>query len=148
MSHYVCPKCNHKEFIFGENGGKNIAEDMNLEILGNIPLHISIRETSDTGTPVTVSHPDSPEVQYTIRTVTIIVRSVTQSDVSMRQLVDNINKQQNILRNLSSVNPPIVLMKYSFSFRHLSTNTSHQKLLTNYDGNFGNASGKFVADTT
>ena len=34
MSHYVCPKCNHKEFIFGENGAKNIAEDMNLEILG------------------------------------------------------------------------------------------------------------------
>ena len=63
------------------------------------------------------------------------------------QLVDNINKQQNILRNLSSVNPHIVLMKYSFSFRHLSTNTSHQKLLTNYDGNFGNASGKFVGLT-
>lgn len=30
----MCPKCDHKEFIFGKNGAKTIAEDMSLEILG------------------------------------------------------------------------------------------------------------------
>lgn len=34
MSYHICPKCNHKEYIFGENGSKTLAEEMKLEILG------------------------------------------------------------------------------------------------------------------
>ena len=34
MSHYICPKCQHKTFIFGENGAEKVSEEMDLEVLG------------------------------------------------------------------------------------------------------------------
>ncbi|XP_078606351.1 iron-sulfur cluster transfer protein NUBPL-like [Branchiostoma floridae x Branchiostoma japonicum] len=63
MSVFQCPKCGHQTHIFGQDGAKKVAEDMELQVIGDIPLHISIRETSDSGQPVTVSLPDSPQAQ-------------------------------------------------------------------------------------
>ena len=34
MSHYVCPKCEHKAYIFGQDGARNVANEMDLELLG------------------------------------------------------------------------------------------------------------------
>ena len=34
MSHYVCPKCEHKAYIFGQDGAKEVAKEMDLELLG------------------------------------------------------------------------------------------------------------------
>lgn len=34
MSHYVCPKCEHKAYIFGRDGARGVAEEMDLELLG------------------------------------------------------------------------------------------------------------------
>jgi len=61
MSHYVCPKCQHKAYLFGQDGAKDVAKEMHLELLGDIPLHIDIRETSDSGKPIVISQPDSPQ---------------------------------------------------------------------------------------
>ncbi|KAJ8300203.1 hypothetical protein KUTeg_021725 [Tegillarca granosa] len=61
MSTYVCPKCGHQEYIFGQQGVQKIAKDMDLEILGDIPLSIGIREGSDEGKPIVISQPDSPQ---------------------------------------------------------------------------------------
>ncbi|XP_020629222.1 iron-sulfur protein NUBPL-like [Orbicella faveolata] len=61
MSHYVCPQCQHKAYLFGQDGAKDVAKEMDLELLGDIPLHINIRETSDSGKPIVVSQPDSPQ---------------------------------------------------------------------------------------
>ncbi|KAM7447210.1 hypothetical protein ABFA07_004636 [Porites harrisoni] len=58
MSHYVCPKCQHKAYIFGQDGARNVAKEMDMELLGDIPLHIDIRETADSGKPIVVSQPD------------------------------------------------------------------------------------------
>ncbi|XP_033643508.1 iron-sulfur protein NUBPL-like isoform X1 [Asterias rubens] len=61
MSVFHCPNCGHQSHIFGHDGATATANDMGLDILGDIPLHISIRESSDNGRPITVSDPSSPQ---------------------------------------------------------------------------------------
>ena len=63
MSTFVCPNCNHESHIFGHGGAKAEAEKIGVECLGEIPLHITIRETSDAGTPITATQPDSPQAK-------------------------------------------------------------------------------------
>jgi ATP-binding protein involved in chromosome partitioning len=60
MSLFVCPNCGHEEHVFGHGGAKREAESLGIEFLGEIPLDIAIRETSDGGRPIVVSQPDSP----------------------------------------------------------------------------------------
>lgn len=57
MSHYVCPNCSHKSFIFRRDGAQKLASDLKLELLGDIPLHADICETSDAGSPIVISQP-------------------------------------------------------------------------------------------
>ena len=59
MSYFVCPHCGERSEIFGHGGAKLTAEKLGMEFLGEIPLHMAIRETSDTGTPITITQPDS-----------------------------------------------------------------------------------------
>lgn len=60
MSYYICEKCGHRADIFGHEGAKITAEQMNETFLGEIPLHFDIRENSDNGTPIVFAQPDSP----------------------------------------------------------------------------------------
>jgi ATP-binding protein involved in chromosome partitioning len=57
MSYHICSKCGHKEKIFGEGGGIKVAEQYGIELLGQIPLHIQIREKSDDGIPIVAAEP-------------------------------------------------------------------------------------------
>ncbi len=52
MSYYLCPKCGHREEIFGHGGAREAAKKLNFAFLGEIPLDLSIREQSDSGKPV------------------------------------------------------------------------------------------------
>ncbi|XP_078190868.1 iron-sulfur cluster transfer protein NUBPL isoform X2 [Callithrix jacchus] len=61
MSVFQCPKCKHKTHIFGADGARKLAQTLGLEVLGDIPLHLNIREASDTGQPIVFSQPDSDE---------------------------------------------------------------------------------------
>ncbi len=60
MSYYVCPKCGDRAHIFGHGGARETAQKLGVDFLGEVPLDIAIRETSDQGRPITVSDPDSP----------------------------------------------------------------------------------------
>jgi ATP-binding protein involved in chromosome partitioning len=60
MSYFQCPHCGARSDIFGHGGARHEAERLAVPFLGEIPLHMSIRVTSDSGTPVVESEPDGP----------------------------------------------------------------------------------------
>lgn len=60
MSYYVCPGCEQEADLFGKGGGVQIAEELNVPFLGQIPLCTPIRVGGDTGKPIVSVEPDSP----------------------------------------------------------------------------------------
>jgi ATP-binding protein involved in chromosome partitioning len=58
MSYFQCPECGTRSDIFGHGGARREAERLGVAFLGEIPLHMSIRAMSDSGTPVVESEPD------------------------------------------------------------------------------------------
>lgn len=63
MSTYICPQCGHEAHIFGHGGAREDAAKFGVPFLGEIPLHIAIRQTSDAGTPIGVAEPDGPHAK-------------------------------------------------------------------------------------
>jgi ATP-binding protein involved in chromosome partitioning len=59
MSTHICSNCGHEEHIFGAGGGALMSKDYNVDLLGSLPLDISIRTQADSGTPTVVANPDS-----------------------------------------------------------------------------------------
>jgi ATP-binding protein involved in chromosome partitioning len=60
MSYYICPHCGQAEAIFGQEGGQRLAQQLNVPLLGQIPLDPAIRLGGDAGRPLVLSAPDSP----------------------------------------------------------------------------------------
>ena len=60
MSYFQCPQCGTRSDIFGHGGARLEAARLGVPFLGEVPLHMDIRATSDAGTPVVVSAPDGP----------------------------------------------------------------------------------------
>ena len=58
MAAFCCPNCGHVEPIFGHGGAKAEAARTGVDFLGEVPLHMDIRTTSDEGRPVTATSPD------------------------------------------------------------------------------------------
>src|SRR6202008_2680198 len=60
MSSFMCPNCGTRSDIFGHGGARHEAERLGVPFLGEVPLEMKIRETSDAGTPIVALQPDSP----------------------------------------------------------------------------------------
>ncbi len=63
MSVHVCSNCGHAEPIFGEHGGREMAEQYQVPWLGALPLAMNIRTQTDSGTPTVVAEPDGPHAK-------------------------------------------------------------------------------------
>ncbi len=59
MSYFLCPSCGARSDIFGHGGARREAERLEVPFLGEVPLDIAIRETSDSGRPVVATDPES-----------------------------------------------------------------------------------------
>ena len=60
MSYFECPHCGKPSAIFGTGGGRRLAEELELPLLGEIPLYPSVRSGGDEGAPIVAAEPDSP----------------------------------------------------------------------------------------
>jgi ATP-binding protein involved in chromosome partitioning len=63
MSYFECPECGTRSDIFGHGGARHEAERLGVPFLGEVPLHMTIREKSDAGLPVVATEPDGPHAK-------------------------------------------------------------------------------------
>ncbi len=63
MSTFICPHCGTRSDIFAHGGAQHEAERLGVPYLGEVPLAIAIRETSDAGRPIVVAEPNGPHAE-------------------------------------------------------------------------------------
>jgi ATP-binding protein involved in chromosome partitioning len=84
MSYFVCPHCGERSDVFAHGGARHEAERQGVPFLGEIPLHMSIRENSDAGRPPVAVEPLSPQAAA-YRAVAEAVATSLQSGGAQRQ---------------------------------------------------------------
>lgn len=67
MSPAACPRCGELGALFGEGGGRELADALGTSLLGQVPLDPALREAGDDGTPLVVSCPGSPAARELMR---------------------------------------------------------------------------------
>ncbi len=86
MAVHICSECGHREHIFGEHGGEQIARDYGVPLLASLPLLLSIREQTDAGTPAVVAEPDSAVTQLYMEAAAAVSEALAgQGDSVVKQ---------------------------------------------------------------
>jgi ATP-binding protein involved in chromosome partitioning len=78
MSIHVCSNCGHEEAIFGSGGGDKLAQDYGIEVIGKLPLDVTIREQSDSGTPVIASDQSHPAARAYLHLAENVERKIQE----------------------------------------------------------------------
>ena len=79
MSFFVCPHCGERSDIFSHGGARQTATELKTDFLGEIPLHIDIRETSDDGRPIVMSKPDSPHAKAYLAIAELVAAKIASA---------------------------------------------------------------------
>jgi ATP-binding protein involved in chromosome partitioning len=78
MSYFVPPDMPEKRYnIFGEGGGRRLANEYNVPFLGEVPLGMEVREAGDKGVPVVIAEPDSPQAQAFMKVAEEVARQIS-----------------------------------------------------------------------
>ena len=91
MSYFCCPNCGHRSEIFGHGGARREAQRLGMDFLGEIPLDVAIRETSDEGRPIVAADPASEHArayrQIAARLWTTLEESAGRRAATMPRIV-------------------------------------------------------------
>ncbi len=87
MSYFLCPSCGERANIFGTGGAEEEASRLGLPFLGAIPLHMDIRHSSDAGTPLVASQPDSVHAQLYARIAESILAQLGSTQKSAPAII-------------------------------------------------------------
>ena len=77
MSYFVAPDTGARYDIFGEGGGRRLAETYGVPFLGQVPIGLDVREGGDRGVPVVVADAESPQAQAFRRVAEEVARQVS-----------------------------------------------------------------------
>lgn len=88
MAIHICSNCGHEEHVFGEGGGERIARDYQTELLGSLPLDLSIRADADRGKPSVAADPESAISQKYRAIARKLVANVQQHNLANQTLPD------------------------------------------------------------
>lgn len=84
MSYFTPPELpNNKYYIFGKGGGQVVANELGVELLGQLPIVESIAEGSDNGKPIVVDQPDSPVSQTFVKIAESLIHNIEKRNVEM-----------------------------------------------------------------
>ena len=79
MSAFICPDCGHESHIFGHGGARQTAADLDVAFLGEVPLDIAIRETSDSGDPIVATQPDGPCANAYMEIASLVAQKIDEA---------------------------------------------------------------------
>ncbi|MDP6603576.1 MAG: Mrp/NBP35 family ATP-binding protein [Rhodospirillales bacterium] len=79
MSYFVCPHCGTRSEIFDHGGARREADRLEVDFLGEIPLDMAIRETSDSGHPIVVSDPEGDHAKAYLKIARTIGAKIAQA---------------------------------------------------------------------
>jgi len=82
MSYFQCPHCGEKTEIFSHGGGEKTSERYHVPLLGKIPIDPHIREGGDSGKPIVVADPASPQTEAFIKISQAVAAKISMLDMS------------------------------------------------------------------
>ncbi len=87
-SYFICDGCEKRHELFGSGGGQLIADFAKAPLLGQIPLHPSVRQWGDAGTPVVQAAPESETARSFVAVATKLAEILGQSEPEAELLID------------------------------------------------------------
>jgi ATP-binding protein involved in chromosome partitioning len=87
-SYFVCDGCEKRHELFGSGGGQSIADFAKAPLLGQIPLHPSVRQWGDAGTPVVQAAPESETAQAFVAVAMKLSEILNESEPEAGLLID------------------------------------------------------------
>jgi ATP-binding protein involved in chromosome partitioning len=87
-SYFICDGCEKRHELFGSGGGQSIADFAKAPLLGQIPLHPSVRQWGDAGTPVVQAAPESETAKAFVAVATKLLENLGQSEPEAELLID------------------------------------------------------------
>ena len=87
MSYFICSDCGKRHDIFSTGGAQKEAAKLNIPFLGEIPLDITIRQTSDSGEPIITSDPENKHAKTYFKIAQKIWGNLTNQEVTRPQII-------------------------------------------------------------
>ena len=87
MSYFICSDCNSRHNIFSTGGARKEADRLNVPFLGEIPLEMSIRQTSDTGDPIVATDPENQHSKIYIKIAELIWESLANKKIENASII-------------------------------------------------------------